>query len=765
MADDGGSASDGDQSLSAGSGPAPASGQGPMAETPSDPALQAAIEALQSGRLADCEARIKALLSANAENSKALHLYGVLAHQAGRADTALELTRKAVALDPDVAAYRNTLGFLLRARGETAAAIEELERALALQGEYAAALNNLGIAYGDAGRPDQAAACFKRALAQDPNSPEMQNNLGNALARARETDQAIAHYDRAIALRADYVEAWSNKGDALQVKGPEHLPQAAACYAKAAELNPRRADIWLKLGTCRHNLNQTEAAVEALSKAVRLDPNQTRALVAYAAALERVGRLSEAASHLRHALTVEPDDVRALKSLGHITLKLGNAVEAKYVLARARELAPADPDTLYSYANTLLRLEQLQPAMDLYLRVRELQPNEARGTFAPAAVLLMDGQYETGWAAYESRYGMKAFKPNVPNVRELLWQGQAMPGGRLLVHVEQGFGDTIQFCRYIPLLKDRLGEGAEVVFLCEPETHRLMTTLAGVDTLHHLRETAVQVVYDAQVPLLSLPHRFGTTVETIPRNIPYLHAPEQARAALGRLPTSEGARLRVAFAWTGRPTHSDNIYRSIPLETLAALFEIDGVDFHSVQLGAGVEALKPYLERANVFDHSHRISDFADTAAILEQVDVLVSVDTAVCHLAAAMGRDVWTMLPFGGEWRWLRNREDTPWYPTMKLARQRILGDWGIVLDRVREGLELAVRQRAEQDLRLEATETAGAPAANGTTAKAESGKSARSNASPVQKSGGNKSDGKKSGGKKSAARKSGAKKPRRRK
>jgi tetratricopeptide (TPR) repeat protein len=711
-----------------------------------DPRFAAAIDALQGRRLRECESLIKALLKTDPQDSKAVHLYGVLAHQAGRGDAALELTRRAVALDPEVAAYRNTLGFLLRLRGETSAAIEELTRAVTLIPNYGAALNNLGIAYADAGRLDEAVASYERALTADPDSPELHNNLGNALARSRRLDEAIECYDRAIALRDSYADAWSNKGDALQLKGSESLTEAEACYARAVTHDPRRVDTWLKLGTCRHTLNRTPEALEALSRAVRLNPNHTRALSAYAATLERAGRLDEAASHLRHALTVAPDDVRALKSLGHITLKLGNAVEAKYVLARARELAPADPDTLYSYANTLLRMEQLQPAMDLYLRVRELQPNQPRGTFAPAAVLLMDGQYETGWAAYESRYAMAAFKPNVPNIRERLWSGQELPGGRLLVHVEQGFGDTIQFCRYIPLLKQKLGEGATVILLCEPETFRLMQTLEGVDELHHLRETSVQVVYDAQVPLLSLPHRFGTTLQTIPRNLPYLFAPAEARADWPELPTSEGARLRVAFAWTGRPTHSDNIYRSIPLERLASLFDVEGVDFHSVQLGAGVRELKPYLARPNVFDHSERISDFADTAAILEQVDLLISVDTAVCHLAGAMGRDVWTMLPFGGEWRWLRNRDDTPWYPTMKLARQRILGDWGIVLDRVREGLEGAVRQRAEQGTRLDPTQ-------------APSGGSSSAKKSGVKKSGSKKSAAKKSGAKKAGAKKAGVK------
>jgi hypothetical protein len=219
-----------------------------------------------------------------------------------------------------------------------------------------------------------------------------------------------------------------------------------------------------------------------------------------------------------------------------------------------------------------------------------------------------------------------------------------------------------------------------------------MGTLGGVDDLYHLRQESTEIVFDVQVPLLSLPHRFGTTLETVPRNLPYLSVPAEAARQTG-LPRSKDSVIKAGIVWTGRPTHSDNLYRSIPINELAGLFNIDGVDFHSLQVGAGVAELQPYLARDNVFDHAAEIKDFADTAAILKDLDVLISVDTAVCHLAGAMGKDVWTMLPFGGEWRWLRNREDTPWYPTMRLVRQRILSDWGIVLDRVREGLEGAVK------------------------------------------------------------------------
>lgn len=727
------------------------SADGPVgsAEAHPDPRFQEAVTFLQSGSLAEAEQRVRAILQDNDKDAQAIHLLGVVAHQARRTDAAIQLVRRAVELAPDAAPYRNTLGFFLRIAKQPQEAIEQLQKAIQLRPGYGEAQNNLGIAYAETGDLEGAISAYEEALEHDGSFPEVLNNLGNILARTKRFEEAMRRYDEAIAARPNYAEAWSNKGDATLALDKTKRDDAAECYSKATEINPRWAEAWVKLGGCHHAADRLGEAEDAFRRALRIDPKHVRCLTSIAATLEKRGKLDAAASHLRHALTVAPDDVTALKSLGHITLKQGNAIEAKHVLTRARELAPADPDAIYSYANCLLRMEQLQPAMDLYLRVRELQPNQARGTFAPAAVLLMDGQYEKGWAAYESRYAMSAFKPNVPNIRERLWDGSSLNGRTLLVHVEQGFGDTVQFARYVPMLRQRLGTGGKIIFLCEPELHREMTTLEGVDELHHLRETDLQIVYDVQVPLLSLPHRFRTTVETIPNSVPYLKVP-QAAARKDPLPRSDGAVVKAAIAWTGRPTHSDNLYRSLPLKDLARLFDIEGVDFHSIQVGNGVKDFQSYVDRPNVFDHSHEIKDFADTAAILSQVDVLISVDTAVVHLAGALGKDVWTMLPFGGEWRWLRNRDDTPWYPTMRLVRQRILGDWGLVLERVQEGLEGVVAGRRESGATPPWAASSATDQSAKTTKKAGAKKTSAKKTS-AKKAGANKARAKKGAAKKS--------------
>jgi len=391
---------------------------------------------------------------------------------------------------------------------------------------------------------------------------------------------------------------------------------------------------------------------------------------------------------LRHALVLAPDNVSALKNLGHVILKLGHVGEGLHLLRRAIELAPDDPDAHYTLGNALMRMERLQDALKCYAKVRELQPSAARAYFAPASVLLMNGQYKEGWAVYESRFDMSAYKSNVKNVHERLWDGKALQGRQLLVHVEQGFGDSLQFVRYLPLIRRHAGDG-KIFLVCEPELFSLLATVEGVDEIYQLG-SAASVTYDVQVPLLSLPHRFGTTLETIPHNIPYLKVPKGTKARIRR---RKGSTLAVAFVWAGRPTHSDDRFRSCSLDWFATLFDIPGVDFYSIQWGPRAAELEPYRSRPNVTSMTDKLTSFAETAAIIEQVDLVISIDTAVAHLAGALGKPVWTLLPFGGEWRWLFRREDSPWYPSMRLFRQQILGDWRPVFQRI----AVALTQRVE--------------------------------------------------------------------
>jgi len=645
------------------------------------PPIAAALARFQAGDLSGAETLCRETLTADANNAEALHLLGVIAHRSGRNDIGIDYARRAAAADRTAATYQNTLGYLLRIAGRYSEAIEALQNAIALQNDYADAHNNLGIAYAEAGNLEDAEASYRAALSHRGDFPEVQNNLGNLLYRMGRTEESLAAYESATTLRPDYAEAHANRGDACLNQGQRD--EALDAYRKAAEAAPQWPNAWFKLGNVLFQKEDFPRAVQSYQRSIDLNPNNPRGLTNLGAALEKLGRYEDAAMTLRHALVLSPDDVSGLKNLGHVILKLGHVGEGLHLLRRAVELAPDDADAHYTLGNALLRMERLQEALACYARVRELQPNTARAYFAPASVLLMNGQYKDGWAAYESRFDMAAYKTNVKNVHERLWDGGPLQGRRLLIHVEQGFGDTLEFVRYVPLVRKRAGDG-KILLLCEPELFRILETLEGVDEFYQLRSDA-SITYDLQVPLLSLPHRFGTTLESIPNKTPYLKAPGGTRAKIRR---RKETRLAVAFVWAGRPTHSDDRFRSSAVNWFSTLFDIEGVDFYSIQWGPRAAELEPHLKQSNVHSMTDKLTDFAETAAIIDQVDLVISIDTSVAHLAGALGKPVWTILPFGGEWRWLFRREDTPWYPNMRLFRQRILGDWRPVFLRIRAAL-----------------------------------------------------------------------------
>ncbi|MBT5810189.1 MAG: tetratricopeptide repeat protein, partial [Rhodospirillaceae bacterium] len=640
-----------------------------------------AMSRFRAGDLGGAEQLCKQALATKPDDAEGLHLLGVLAHRAGRRRDAIQLVRQALSHAPDNPAHLNTLGFLLRLDQKYQDAEAALSRAIALRADYADAHNNLGIVYAESGDPARAEASYRDALKHRSEFPEAHSNLGNLLYRMGRLDDAVAAYEAATTLRPDYAEAYVNQGDAYFNKGD--TDNALTAYKKAVEAAPEWANGWYKLANALYQVDQFDRAVLAYQRCVDLNPNQPRSLTNLGATLEKMGRIDEAAMILRHAVVLSPDDPVALKNLGHVVLKLGHVAEGLHLMRRSVEVAPDDPDAHYTYGNALVRMERLQEALNCYARVRELQPDAARAYFAPAAVLLMNGQYKEGWAAYESRYGMSTYKSNVKNVRERLWDGSPLNGRRLLVHVEQGFGDTLQFIRYLPLLRRREPEG-KIILICEPELFPVLKQVEGYSEIYSLRsDNSIQ--YDTQIPLLSLPNRFATTLESIPNETPYTASPKDAKARLKR---GKGTKLAVGIVWAGRPTHSDDRFRSCPVGWFSGLFDIPGVEFFSLQWGPRAGEITPYLDRKNVTSLSEELTDFGETAAFIEQLDLVIAIDTAVAHLAGALGKPVWTLLAFGGEWRWVFRREDTPWYPAMRLFRQRILGDWRPVFQRMKRAL-----------------------------------------------------------------------------
>jgi Flp pilus assembly protein TadD len=438
-------------------------------------------------------------------------------------------------------------------------------------------------------------------------------------------------------------------------QGAGRLSEAEASYRRAVELLPEHARAHNNLGSVLHMQGKLEAALVAYRRALDLDPNLPQANQNYASIVRDADALARAAEDYRRHTLANPNDALAFNDLG----------------------------------NTLRELGRHDEALAAYGRALALNPQLAQAHFSRAFVHLLLGEYAQGWKEYEWRWRIPAFNAPARRFVQPIWDGGALPGGRVLLHAEQGLGDTLQFVRYAPLVAQRC---AQVILECQPELRGLMQRVAGVQKV--VAQGEMLPAFDAHAPLLSLPGIFGTTLDSVPWTGPYVHSEADRVAPWRDALRQDEARLKVGLAWAGRPQQWDDRKRTISLAMLAPLAAASGVTFYSLQKGeAAAQAATPPAGMKLV-DLSGRIADFSDTAGLASRLDVVVTIDTSVAHLAGAMGLPVWVLTAHAPDWRYHLGREDNPWYPTMRLFRQERDGDWSGAIERV----AAALQQRAAQ-------------------------------------------------------------------
>lgn len=390
-----------------------------------------------------------------------------------------------------------------------------------------------------------------------------------------------------------------------------------------------------------------------------------RRLAAVVDSHTRAGRLAEAEAACRALVSVDPVCAAGLRQLGALRHTARDYPAAVRLFTAA--VTAGDPSAQGDLGVGLMKVGRLPDAVARFRAARSQAPQDARVGYNLAMALLAAGQLDEGFCLYEERWRLKG---PVSWIRhwDRFWNGRPLNGETLLVHAEQGFGDAIQFARYVPMAAAR---GARVVLAAPHELRRLMTVLPGCAAI--LSEGEAIPSYAAHVPLMSLPRLFGTGIKSVPANVPYLMVP-------GVPPQGEGL-LRVGVVWAGRREDPDDVHRSCPLERLSPLFAIPGVEVHSLQKGADEDDLDHVPEGRRVIRHGRLLTDFADTAARIAGLDLVIAVDTAVVHLAGALGKPCWILLSTDPDWRWMRDRADSPWYPTVRLFRQPSLGDWSPVV------------------------------------------------------------------------------------
>lgn len=530
---------------------------------------------------------------------------------------------------------------------------------------------DLVLRHRHAGRQSEADALYRHILNQIPKDPNALNALGALAQQAGQNEFAADLFRRATELQPQDAEFHDHLGMALAAMG--RWEEAADSLAHAMELEPG-PETCLNLAHALRRTGRSEEAMARYRQAIELQPSFHTAHNNLGNLLRESGRLDEAIASYRRALELKADYLEAHNNLGGALMESGRPEQAIEQYRRAVELRSDLPELHNNLGKAFRAAGRVDDAIAAHDRALSLNPDNADAHWNRGLMLLLSGQFEPGWDEYEWRWRVPEFRSPRRNFRQPLWTGQPLRGRRILLHAEQGFGDTIQFARYAPLVAQA---GGRVILECPPELLRLLRTLGGVEQLVAAGQPLPE--FDLHCPLLSLPRAFRTTPQNVPNLIPYLHADPAIAANWKRrlqLPTD---RLRVGLIWAGSSANPNDRNRSLPLEALAPLTACENVAFYHLQAGpASAEAEKGLFRFMNPPPH---FVDFADLAGLIANLDLIVTVDTAAAHLAGALAAPVWTLLPFAPDWRWLRDCQDSAWYPTMRLFRQPEIGEWGAVV------------------------------------------------------------------------------------
>ena len=551
------------------------------------------------------------------------------------------------------------------------------QKLLAADPDHAPALHLMGLIAFDAGHLDHALAWISRAIVHEPK-PEFLASLGATLSRQGRHDEALKAFDKAAQLEPDNAERWKQLGDALM--DLKRLDHALLSYQHALKLDPRNANAAYKSGLLLHDAGRHEEAVACLNICDELLPNRAPALQARARALLALRKFELALSDNLRVNTLAPDNADTLNNIGACLQSLGRE-EALAWFDRALERLPDSIEILNNKANFLQQLQRFDEALALYDDVRARRLDNVTTNWNWALLKMLLGDFEAGWAGREARFSIPDPSP-YPKFNQPMWLGEeSIAGKTILVHVDEGLGDTIQFIRYVPMV---LARGARVVLAVEPSLVPLLSEFPGVSQC--LAHSAPLPAFDMHCPIGSLPLAFNTRLETIPAEASYLPPPRQERIQAWNARFGSHDRLRIGLVWSGSRTHCNDHNRSMSLQALSRILDVEAV-FVSLQKDVR-EDDKAELGRSKIIDWTAELTDFADTAALAKCLDLVISVDTSVAHLAGALGCPTWVLLPRTPDYRWLLHRDDSPWYPSLRLFRQDEMRDYAPVLDRVRAEL-----------------------------------------------------------------------------
>lgn len=600
------------------------------------------------------------------EHFDALQLYAVLLAQTGQLTKALNLLIKAVEVAPtrgversNLAGVYNNLGNTYKGLGEFEQALKSYTEATQLRPDYPDAFNNKGLVYFELCRFEEALTSFGEALRVNPTFFQALNNKGNVQRALGHYEDALSSFDQAIAINARYAQAYSNKGLVLQ------------------------------------DQKNWQAALTAYETALRYKPDYAEALNNSANVYKALGQTQSAVKFYLAAIKLRPHYADALNNLGSVYRQGGQHNEAMHCYRRAIEINPSYPQALYNLGNLFRDLRELDRAKMQFERAVWSDPSFAEAHLNIAMLELTRGNTERGWRGFEWRWKSNEIQRSagLRHREKPLWLGsESLKSKTILLYAEQGLGDTLQFCRYAQWVK---GLGATVLLEVPSELMGLLGSLSGVDRLIQRGDSLE--AFDYQCPLMSLPLAIHTHTQEHryhDQNVPPSHAYitcDPHKEQLWRVWLDAAAQHplapRIGIAWSGNPAHLNDRNRSVAFSKLQEML-LAGPQFISLQKECSSSDQQLINSIANVIDVGARLTDFSDTAALISGLDLVITVDTSVAHLAGALGKPVWVMLPFNSDWRWLEHGSSTHWYPSMKLYRQSRVGDWDGVLGEIKSDL-----------------------------------------------------------------------------
>ncbi len=551
------------------------------------------------------------------------------------------------------------------------------------------ALHLLGLLAQDARQYQESIEFIERALTLSPNDPDALNSLAESYLGLGEFEQAIHHYQRLVNLRPESAVAQTHLANTLERFGD--LKAASVAYRRALALQPDSAEACCQLAEVLRQSEQFDEAKRLCEQALKLDPARVETYCTLAVVLTEMKDLAGAVEVLQRAAALEADSPLVALALGTYFAKCGDLAAAEASYRRAVKLDPNTSLTHFRLGATLSQLGDRAGARESYERAFALNPQSHEIISHIGLLHLAEGNFALGWSEYEHRDSARQARRNFSQPQ---WKGEPLNGARIFLHAEQGIGDTLQSIRYIPLVSAR---GGRILLGIQTRLRRLLAGTEGVWRFVYEGETPPE--FDFHCPLLSLPLAFGTDLNSIPGKIPYVHpAPELVEFWKKRLQENP---FCIGVVWGGNPKHPYELWRSIKLDQLAPLTKLSGTTFYSLQMGPPAQELKGVGSRVKIIDLQSGQRDFADTAAIVANLDLVISIDTSVAHLAGAMGKPVWILLHKSPDWRWLLERDDSPWYPTARLFRQSTLGNWQDVLTRVELELrDMVIRSKTENPI-----------------------------------------------------------------